>query len=268
MQELYNLALKENNLLNLRKVINKRTVGIVLLGKSIENLEINIESLRNKDICWMSLNLFSPVEDFILSKIDKRLDIVYDSCSLPQSLAYNYETKIRLPRITRYIERNDTNMWITSYGIIRDSICPFGLTDWYMKQRRKILLVDILFPQTQKSYYMGVPNSATLMIASAIAGGASKIILFGCDGYRGDVDLGAEAYFHPELIRLERIANLGSEKDPGINRDTDRFAERITSLINTYNRLFGNYCPIINCSDRSVYNMFPKINYDKLLEEV
>jgi len=247
------------NKYRLYDIIRNRTVGIVLLGKSIETLEQRIEEYKDYDICWSSLNLFTPVEDYILSKIGKQLEFVYDSCTIPQPLFFDYENSHRLPRMEKYLAR-ENNIWITSYGMIRDSVIPIK-GHWYEQNRHKIMIVDGLFPQNIRGDMMSVPNSATLMLASAIAAQAKNIIIFGMDGYAKD----SETYFKPELIRKERLLTVGSEVDTRINSDTDRFKQDIPKLINTYKHLFNNLdAKIYNCSKNSVYEMFPKIDYDQL----
>lgn len=251
------------NIDKLKEIINNRVVCIVLHGKSVEGLEQHIESLKDLDLCWISVTDFPMIEDFILSKIDKKLDVLFDCATVPHARIPHYELYRRLPRLSVFLNREMNNLWITTFGLIRDSVKPYypQLLDSY---EQKILLVDSIFPQDEIPKWMDVPNSATLVIASAIAGGAKKIILFGLDGYKGDISKGINTYYKPDIVAQERLAALGRTQDPGVNRDTINFEERIDKLIKEYYNLFNKKTPIYNCSPDSVYETPKKINYEQL----
>ncbi len=246
----------------LQEIIKGRTVGFMLHGQSIKELEDHIVELKDADICWVSTSLFPIMEKYILSKIDKNLDIVFDCATVPHSRLEHYEN-IRLPRLEEFLERPVNNLWITTHGLMRDSVYPFApwLSGWYFE---KILLVDSLFPPNNIPYWMDVPNSTALAIGAIIAGGAKRIITFGLDGYKGDITTGVNSYYQPNEHRKERLAALGTEQDPGINRDTAGFETRFTQRLVEYKELFGNDCEIVNCSPNSLYNMIPKISYSEL----
>ena len=249
----------------LKNIINGRTVAIMIHGSSINELEKRILEFKDYDICWSSLGVFPMMEDFILSKINKKLEIVLDCATVAESLLENYELNVRVPKLEPYLSREDKNIWITTHGLIRDSVSKLypHFLDLYGS---KMVQVDSFFPLDNRSKWMDVPNSVTFLIASAIAGGASKIIVFGLDGYRGSFKGGIYAYYKPHLIKKEREAALGTLEDPGINRDTDYFQDRFSKILEEYYKLFSNPCPIYNCSPDTVYNVIPKINYNRLSE--
>ena len=246
----------------LSPIINRRPVFLLSHGASIYELERTILEYKDKDICWVSIGLFTNMEKYILSKIGKRLDVVFDCASVPEGFRKNYESNVRLPRIAEFLDRPDNNLWITTHGMIRDCV------DIYAPQMSrlhpKILLVDSIFPKHQIGLWMDVPNSLTLCIASLLAGWASKIFIFGMDGYRGDVVTGVNTYFHPEEHKIERIAALGSDQDPGINRDTDMFEKKFPAILRNYRRLLVNPAPIYNVSPITVYTEPQKISYQQV----
>lgn len=246
----------------LKDIINKRTVAIVLQGKSVEELERCIEDFKDKDICWASLGVFDIIEDSILSKIGKNLDIVFDCATVPEARLEYYETTVRFPRITKFLERGN-NLWITTHGLIRDSVKPFR-PDILEKYSSQILQVDSIFPLSEVPKYMDVPNSVTLLIAAMLCGGASKIVIFGLDGYKGDPKQGVNFYYKPSQIRKERFVALGTDEDPGISRDTDGFQVRFPKILSNYRNLFNNWCEIYNCSPNSHYQIPTNINYTEL----
>lgn|SRR3990167_2142804 len=252
------------NLKYLKEVINKRTVAILTHGKSIEQLENYIELLADFNICYIGLGLFPLFEKYILSKVDKNLDIVFDCATVPHARLDHYE-RIRLPRIHEFLNRPDENLVIVSYGLIRDSVQTY-MPELLINFSEKILKVDDLFPKEQIPYWMSVPNSIALAIGSVVASGTKKIITFGLDGYNNDISKGLDSYYHPEEHGKERLAALGTIFDAGINRDTLGFNGTFEKRFIEYQNLFNNYCSIYNCSPNSFYK-FPKIiDYNNLIK--
>lgn len=249
----------------LKEIIAGRPVAIMVQGSSIAELELHIESLKGCNVCWTSLGVFPMMEQYILNTVDKSLDIVFDCATVSPHLFADYEHKLRLPRMYKFLNRSTTNLWCTSHGMIRDTVQPL-VPYWLERFRDKIFVIDSLVPQPSVPTFMDVPNSVTLMIGTMLAGGASKIILFGFDGFRGDVPCPAEAYYHPEQIIEERLLALGKVTDERINTDTESVVKILPTKIKMYREFFGNNAPIYNCSDKSVYDIFPKIKYNELQE--
>jgi len=192
------------------------------------------------------------MEEYILSKIDQRLTILMDMATVPEPRMAEYEP-IRGARITKFIERDEPNIWVTSHGFIRDVLdgIPAPKTD----------KIDWIFPPDKIGHYMNVPNSVTLLIAYCLYGQASQIIIFGLDGYVGDVEKGLASCYKPEEIAVERLLALGHTEDGGINRDSFAFEQRLPEILGEYRKLFKNNCSIWNCSPRTIYSCLPKTNY-------
>lgn len=247
----------------INEIINNRTVCILSHGASIQQLEDYIVELKDYDICWMSLGLYTIMEDFILSKIGKKLDLLFDCATVPEPQMEVYEKQIRLPRIEQFLARPDNNLWITTHGLIRDSINPYKPSIWKDYQS-KILKVDELFPTHN---YMDVPNSITLMIASALCGQAKKIILFGFDGHVGNDNMSHSTYYKAELAHNEWIYAYGNTVNMGLKRDTLDFERRFQPILLSYRQLFNNDADIVNCSS-SQYQCIRQIDYNQLKEEL
>lgn len=251
----------------LKNIINNRTVCLMAHGASIKQLETHIYDLKDKDICWVSLGVFDMMEEYILSRINKHLSIIFDCATVPHARTEHYEKMSRIPRLEPFLKRNEDNLWITSHGLIRDSVKLYY--NYFLDEfNDKILQVDDLFPPHEISKWMDVPNSITLFIGALLAGNAKQIIIFGLDGYLGEIYKGIDSYYKPDLIRIERQIALGSDQDPGINRDTKGFEERFLNIFKSQQNLFNNFCPIFNCSPSSLYEMIPKINYSQLKDYV
>lgn len=247
----------------LQEIINGRTVAIMAPGKSIAELESHIEYLKDKDICWTALGVFPMMEDYILSKIGRRLEIVFDCATVSPHLFHNYELHMRLPRIHRFINRPDNNLWCTSHGVTRDTIKSLA-PHWLSEYEKKIFVIDSLVIKDNIPKFMDAPNSVSLMIGTILGGGAKKIIVFGLDGYKGSSACPPDAYYHPEEIIKERRLALGDVNDERINRDTDSFTQLFPSKLKMYQEFFNNLALIYNCSPYSLYEVIPKINYSQL----
>lgn len=244
-----------------------RTCCLVASGASLYELEQNIELYRDLNICWVGLGQFDVPERNILKKINKTFDIVFDTASVPESRIEVYE-RWRMERIAIYLRASDEHVWITSDGLHRDVILRLNMSPLWTKFNNQILLVDNLFPKSSISQYMEVPNSLTLACGALIAGRAKNIVLFGCDGYSGDLSKGADSYYHPEEVKKERMLALGSEEDPGINRDTDLFPQKFLILMSRYFLLFKHFPEIYNCSSITMYNHIQKIKHEQVKELV
>jgi hypothetical protein len=242
----------------LREKVKGRTVGIVVLGKSIYELEKRIDEFKDQDILWVGLGQFDIIK-FL------KFDIVFDTASVPEGRLKIYEP-IRIARLDKYLSENHENIWITSSGLKRDVIVRLKYDLFWMQHENRILFVDSLFPRDRIAKFMEVPNSLTLCIGAMIAGLAKKIIVFGCDGYNGDVSVGAESYYKSEEVKAERQAALGSIEDPGINRDTNIFQKKFKEFYNLYASYFDNTPDIYNCSTESIYTCMRKIDYNQAIE--
>ena len=247
----------------LKEIINNRIVGIMAFGNSIKELEKYIIELKNYDICWATLNAFPVMEDYILSKIDKQLDIVFDCSTVIESQIMKYED-LRLPRLDNFLARNYNNCWLTSYGITRD-LKAMNRGSILEEYKDKIIIVDNIFPTDCIPYFMSVPNSITLLIGAMMYGKAKKIILFGYDGFNGFPEDAINSYYHPELAKKEQLIALGGYSDSNLNLGTHLFKKNFTRIYNDYRQLFGNV-EIINCSFNSVYDNIRKIKYENLKE--
>jgi len=243
----------------LTNIIQNRTVAICAHGKSLEILEERITELKDYNICWASLNLFTIVEDYILSKIDKKLDLMLDSSTIAQQLMKRFEEERRIPRLEKFLSRPEKNLWLTTEGLLRDQLRPLGYGEFLERFRHKILVLDKVY------YPMHVPNSVSLLICAAAIGGAKKIVLFGYDGYWGTYQENINSFYKPEEIAIERQYSIGNTIDSDISKDTTNFNNYFWGI---YLKWCAKYeikpVEIFNCSSDSLYNVFPIINYNNL----
>jgi len=247
----------------LRNIIRGRTCAVLAHGASIQELENHIVSINEMvDICWVSLGVYNVVEDFILNRINKHLDILFECSGVPEERIKNFELSVRGPRLEKFLQRDEYNLWITSHGFIRDNVKPY--LSQLLNYSKKILVIDSIFPRATLKRWMDVPNSITLLTGALIAGGASKIIYFGLDGHKGDGYNHFNSYYQPHLIESERFNAFGSEYDSGINRDTYEFEKRFNKISTEYMGVFANKPKLYNCSPGTIFTVIPKINYQDL----
>jgi len=243
-------------------LLKNKICFVLLHGESIERLEDEIIKYKDCEIIYVGIGLFTIFEEFILSKINKHLDIVFDCASVADSFLYKYENEVRLPRLEKFLEREENNLWVTTWGIIRDSVKKFK-PDWLIKYKSKIFVVDNIFPQNKISFYMSVPNSVCLLIAFLLFAQAKKIILFGLDGSLKENN-NIDTYYKPEYHKKEHLAALGSIGNTALKRDTLNFNNKFPTLLNLYRQLFNNNAEIVNCSPNSKITVIKNISYEDL----
>jgi len=243
----------------LDNIINGRTVAICAHGISIETLENRIEEFKDYDICWASLNLFTIVEDNILNKIGKRLDLMLDTSTIAKPLMAKFERDRRIPRLTEFLSRGDNNMWLTTEGLLRDQIRPLGYEDLLNKYWLKILALDKIYSP------LSVPNSISLLLCAAAVGGARNIVLFGYDGYWGTYQDNISSYYKSDEVAIERQYAVGNKVDSDVAKDTVNFNRYFWNI---YQKWCSKYeikpVDIFNCSTKSLYDIFPKVTYDQV----
>jgi len=238
-------------------IVKDRIVGIMSHGNSIEELEYNIEKYKDYNICWVSFNLFSIMEDFILNKINKKLEIILDCAS---SDFIGYELEIRIPRMLKIIK--DNKLLISTWRLMKTEYDKYKL-DFYNKYLNKIVLVDKLFGRLD-----GTPNTLFLLIAAIATGKPKKIILFGVDGSKEIPDKTFKGYYKPAL-QAEHRKRLVGNKPFTLHFTSNAFSDR-------FNKLYNDFCKrckvkpaeIINCSPKSIFNIFRKISYNSLAKEL
>ena len=252
---------KQNDLF--QSIVNKRICAIIAHGNSIYELQRRMQEFKNLDICWVGIGQFDTIEKYIMEPAGKSLDIVFDCGSVPDARSKKYELNQRIPRLEYYLGKNDRKLWITTFGAVRDGIKRFSIDEFWSKYENQTLMIDSLFPRDQVPKYMCVPNSLTLCVGAMIGAKAKKIILFGCDGYKGTPTDGINSYYRPDEVKKERLAALGSIEDKGINRDTNAFEGLFKDRYIRFADYFQYYPAVFNCSPNSVFECIPKINYDQ-----
>ena len=253
----------------IKSIINHRTCVVLSKGKSLESLENMIYKLKDYDVCWVGQNRTDYIEEHLLSKIDRQIELVSECATVTNKQVY--EPKYRLPRLTEFLSR-EISLLLTSELVLDECFRSYGpqVLDQY---RDKIVTIDSLFslPDVPKKVWEPPPNSLTLLLCFLIAGQAKKIILCGVDGFvSNDIDI-FDTYYQSAIVAEERQrAFQGAPNFKGsIPADTRDFNTRFPDILEMYKEVYNNpYVEIINCSARSIVKVFPKITYSDLEQEL
>ena len=241
------LPATEKRIKYLREVIRGRPCAILLPGSSISKLKRRIKELKDLDICYASVNDYWIMEDEILSKIGKKLDIVMRSA---------IECRVPGERDFEFLKRKD-NLFISERAGYFENQMPLG----------DFLSEKILFFKAERSENMHrVPSpeyplhffaqaSFTILTQILMIGEASLIVWFGADG--GLLDW-RNLYF----------GGWASDSLARLNYDTDTFNFTFQRLLGNVYNTWGKNPPLINCSEKSHYKVIKKVSYDEAFKEL
>lgn len=247
------------NTKELKYKIKDKVVGLIAQGQSVEILEQRIEEYKDLDIIWISFNNFDIIETFILNKINKKLQIVFNFAScLPW-----VETEIQTPWTLKIINRGSLFITNRAYLNLLEKESRFHLKD----NIKKILLLENIgkngYIVEQVTGHYKTNASMGSIINSLVAAEVKKIILFGFDGAKG------------KRPGQETLDTYYKTKTLSTRRPTDWFTVPHNTHILNLNFLEGykkvikefnlSYIPeILNCSPKSTYTCFKTITYDEV----
>ena len=262
---------KRDSINKLKNVIKGRIVVIIARGGSVKILEERIEEFKDYDICWTSMNLFTPAEE-ILTKIGKELSIVSD-CSTVKNVQ-TYEREVRMPRFVKYLNK-ENNLLFISQLVIQEAFKRDNFYKLVGDYKDKIATIDDIFchPNAPKEIWDAPPNSITLLLAACLAGEASKIILFGYDGMLGSDSVQRtfldkhciNTYYRADLEKIDRFVAASAYEIGSLATDSFFFERDWPTIEKIYRTTYENNCTIFNCSPGTMFNVIKKISYDEVL---
>ena len=202
--------------------------------------------------CYATVNYFWILEDKILKKGGTRFDMVFASSpdlNLPQ------------PQFTEYLHRFDENALISTL----DAFNPEHATvDYLQKYDRKFLFFKSEHGGIYPYYYWQGPTtdqpftfwalpSFAILIAILTIIGVKTIVLFGADGGKTNNDMYYGGWDSSSWGRLMYDTNI-------LNQIWDKALGQVCKLYNQ------EPPRIINCSPKSHYTCFEKMDYEETLE--
>ncbi len=233
----------EQRLRRLGKLV-KKPVCLLLPGPSIYQLENRIGELG--DVCYATVNDFWIFEEKILSRIDRKFDIVLasaDECGIPN------DTHIE------YLERGDDNIFISS----RKAWGKFDIT----KYDDKLLFFETDPPPLIRPVptadepltFRPLASFALLLVIMNLTG-AKDIFLFGADG---GYKIGQKLYYE----------DWPSQSWGRLSMDTRILNENFQTILARSCSLCGlEPTKIWNVSPNSMYECFEKINYEEAIKRL
>ncbi|MBI2064436.1 MAG: glycosyltransferase family 2 protein [Candidatus Yanofskybacteria bacterium] len=244
----------EKRIAHLREIIAGRPVAILAAGPSIKELEERIDELRNTDICYFGINTFFVQENHILKKISKYFSVIIEATLIKddEDILPNIFDKV-----VSFLDRKDNNILVSSLTSLlqfSDKYDEKLLSPSFVNGDRKI-------PNRDHPLHLINGNSLSGLIYLAVIGGASKVILFGADGYTVNTDTEKTYYRADEYYpTMEK----SSEPQQQLMRNTNKGFNPIIpiSLRNIYQTHDIKPIPILNCSEVSFLTPFPKVSYN------
>lgn len=233
--------------------MSPKTILIVIHGKSVEELERRITDFKDLNVHWGSMSTFHIPQKYILDKINKKFDIVFDSSTVKNEI--EYETRLRLPRLRKYFDTTDGKYICTRtdknnlYNLRSVIDSPFNNS-----YRDRIIYTEDI----------GIdPNpfcvSLHLYIACLAKLGYERIVLFGADGGGIEGNNIASYYKSEEILEDKKIADNLSYNMTG---DTNNVNTTYDIMMN---KVLGYIPNVINCSPITRYTCFPIKTYDETL---
>ncbi len=221
----------------LRTVVRERPIGLLLHGNSIAEFETRADEFAPLDLCYMSVNRFNPVEDNILRKMWRQLELLF--CFSEQDMPLRYTI------IMEFLDRPTHNILITSYSAL-SWLQPGQWRDMLRDYGHKIHIRPRLL--CRPAY----PPSILFILDMLQELDIHNIILFGADGWlpsdmkdKWNQKAMAATYYH------------GTDRPVGLVKDTLLF-----------NKLYIPRGGVWNCSPGSHLTGIPVITYDRLKETV
>lgn len=200
------------------------------------------------------------MDKFILSKINKKLEIVLEAAD---SDTRNYELDYRIPKMKEVIQRGD--LVISTWRLLWTEYRKKNLGWFYEENKDKIALADDILG------IIDVPNTLALLIYCVAVCNPKKIILFGVDGYKGKNDESEyTTYYKSEEAKIRRARQLQHRKNFTLKETSDNFDTwfGIGLYCSYMNCNTENIPKIINCSPNSQFDSIRKINYNELKKEL
>ena len=226
----------------LKSVIRGRPCVILLSGPSVTKFRQFSLKLKDKDICYASVNDYWIIEKTILYKLDKKLDIVMRSakeCKVPSQPDFDF-----LDRPTNNIFISERAGYHELQMPLSDFLIKYGYKVFFFVAERSEMMRYVPNPQ-YPLHFFAQASFAILMSILAI-GGAPLIIIFGADGgYIRGRELYLNGWGDSSLERLKYDTWLFNNTWPLLRKNLIQ-----THKVNPH---------ILNASSRSHYTAMKKV---------
>ena len=226
----------------LKSVIGGRPCVILLSGPSVTKFRQLSLKLKDRDICYASVNDYWIIEKTILNKLDKKLDIVMRSaqeCKVPSQPDFDF-----LDRPANNILISERTGYHELQMPLSNFLTKYGYKVFFFVAERSEMMRHVPNPQYPLHFF--AQASFTILMSILAIGGSPLIVIFGADG--GDIrgrKLYVDGWWGSTLERLQYDTWLFNNTWPLLRRN----------LVQTH----GVNPRIINASSRSHYTAMKKV---------
>jgi len=230
----------------LKSVIRERPCVILLAGPSVTKFKQYSLKLKDRDICYASVNDYWVIEKIILPKLNKKLDIVMRSakeCKVPSQPDFDFLNRpVNNVLISERAGYHESQMPLSAF------LVGFGNKVFFFVAERSTIMHHVPNPQYPLHFF--AQASFTILMSILAIGGAPLIVIFGADGgYIHGRELYLDGWVDSSLERLQYDAWLFNNTWPILHRNLVQ-----THKVNPR---------IINASSRSHYTAMKKVTtYD------
>ena len=243
----------------LKSVIGGRPCVVLLSGPSVMGFRKSSRQLKDKDICYASVNDYWVIENTILDKLDVKLNIVMRSaveCKVPAQPDFNF------------LDRQSSNAFISERAGYFESQMP--LTEFLTKYGLKVLF----FVAERSTMMRHVPNpqyplhffaqaSFTILMSILAIGGAPLIIIFGADGgYIEGRELYIEGWRRSSAERLQYDAWLFNNTWPVLRSNLYRTHQINPRILNATPNT--HYTAIKRIEINEAFNILSQESFEKV----
>ena len=238
-----------------KRLVGGRPVAILVPGYSLYEFQDRIEDFKEFDICYASINKWLPLEQDILSKIDKRFSISMCGAA-PDGF---------IEEICSYLDREDDNIFITERMNFKEAGGQ-NIIRLYDNYDKKLLFFTSFYPAQDRPssdypLHFIRENSLSILTALITIAEPSAIIYIGADGGRINKD---EFYWQ----RVNEFTHAdGLKYESSVERDTGWFNQHVLITLKLTRETHNvKQCEIINCSEKSYLTPFQKLSYNETID--
>jgi tetratricopeptide (TPR) repeat protein len=260
----------------LRRIVENRDVVVALQGPSLAMLEERIDKLAGLDIRYATVNVFPPVEDRVLARIGRQVDIL--------SVLNMAITRSWYDELSAFLTRPTPNLLITQpYAL--GSLTEHGTTqaEFLARYDERLLYVPANagpgFPS--RPLHIQANNTFSGLLPALVMGRPRRIFIFGADG-GGSPEVARRPYFfytdidtdegkpaedfltRPDMIDYRGRPNRLNEANRRLMIDAVNCDKCLDLSLMTLREALGvPIPPIYNVCPHSAYRLFPRIDADE-----
>lgn len=246
------------------EIINSHQPVVLLNGPSIKDILKHINKLSDKKILFYAINNKFILEDAILSKINKKVDVWQVTCTI--------EIKRFAQEIVDFLSRKESFLFLTNSEALSKISDVLDLNKDII-DFSKIFLMDNICYNLYKtidgnynpSQWGKINSLGSLLSFLTLSRSKSPIYLFGCDGISESSENNENTYFHQkEVIKRRKEIN-----NSGIYKDMQLFNEKWHEISQIFFTDRGfKIRKILNVNPNSHYTCFDLISYEDAFDKL